>query len=105
MPLLFSYGTLRYEDVQVELFGRTVKGIDDQLVGFEQIPIEFNEGERKIVHAIVRRAPGDARVDGKALDLTDDELAITDEYEPPDYVRISTVLASGKEAWVYAADE
>ena len=105
MPLLFSYGTLRYDDVQVELFGRTLKGQDDQLVGFEQIPIEFNEGGRKIVHSIVKRGSGDARVPGKVLDLTDDELAIADEYEPPAYVRISTKLGSGTEAWVYAARE
>ena len=36
MPLLFSYGTLRQEAVQLSTFGRVLRGHPDQLVGFEQ---------------------------------------------------------------------
>jgi hypothetical protein len=36
------------------------------------------------------------------FEVTDDELARSDRYEPAGYSRIPTVLASGKEAWVYA---
>ena len=37
-----------------------------------------------------------------AFEVTEDELVRSDRYEPDGYKRISTVLASGKNAWVYA---
>ena len=36
MPLLFSYGTLQQEDVQLATFGRLLQGQKDELLGFEQ---------------------------------------------------------------------
>jgi hypothetical protein len=36
------------------------------------------------------------------FEVTDAELERSDAYEPAGYTRIRTVLASGKEAWVYA---
>ena len=35
MPLLFSYGTLQQEHVQVSTFGRRLQGQRDELLGFE----------------------------------------------------------------------
>ena len=35
MPLLFSYGTLQREDVQLTTFGRRLSGTRDELVGYE----------------------------------------------------------------------
>jgi hypothetical protein len=36
MPLLFSYGTLQNEQLQRSLFGRTLVGWKDYLLGYEQ---------------------------------------------------------------------
>jgi hypothetical protein len=36
------------------------------------------------------------------FEVSEDELARADEYEPAGYNRVSTTLASGKQAWVYA---
>jgi len=36
MALLFSYGTLQQEAVQMSTFGRLLDGQPDELVGFEQ---------------------------------------------------------------------
>jgi hypothetical protein len=36
------------------------------------------------------------------LELTDNELASADAYEPEGYKRVATTLASGRQAWVYA---
>ncbi|MGH9961724.1 MAG: gamma-glutamylcyclotransferase, partial [Pyrinomonadaceae bacterium] len=36
MPLLFSYGTLQQESVQLSTFGRLLQGQGDALLGFEQ---------------------------------------------------------------------
>jgi hypothetical protein len=55
-------------------------------------------------HAIVTfNGRADSRVHGMAFELSDRELTQADQYEPAGYTRIATVLASGKQAWVYAA--
>jgi hypothetical protein len=108
MPLLFSYGTLQREDVQLSTFGRRLEGQPDELVGFEQGLFEVEDPEfvatsGKAHHAIVRfNGRSDSRVRGTALEVTDGELALADEYEPAGYKRVSTTLASGRQAWVYA---
>ena len=63
MPLLFSYGTLQQEAVQISTFGRRLRGEPDELVGFEQSMFRIEDPEllagRPADHAIVRfhRAP------------------------------------------------
>ena len=99
MPLLFSYGTLQQESVQISVFGRRVSSNRDELVGFarEMVVIEGAE------EATVRYTGiGTDRVTGVVLEVADAELARADDYELPyGYARISTVLASGTTAWVY----
>ena len=108
MPFLFSYGTLQQEAVQLSTFGRRLKGFADELVGFElgvftvQDPA-FVAASGKAEHAIVNyNGRPDSRVRGTVLDVTDEELAQADRYEPAGYLRVPATLASGKEAWVYA---
>lgn len=109
MPLLFSYGTLQQESVQLATFGRRLRGWPDALVGFELgvFRVEdpaFVAASGKADHAIVRRTGGaDARVRGTVLEVTEAELAAADAYEPAGYARVTAPLASGGEAWVYAA--
>ena len=95
MPLLFSYGTLQQEDVQLSTFGRRLQGRPDALPRFGQdsvmqyTNVTFNGDER-------------SRVPGMVFEVTDAELARADEYEEPAlYTRIMVTLASGIEAWVY----
>ena len=108
MPLLFSYGTLRDEEVQLALFGRTLVGRKDQLVGFEQAWIRvqdprFASTSGKSDHAIVRVSRNSqAKVEGTALEVTEAELLCADDYEPVEYRRVVATLASGRRAWVYA---
>ena len=109
MPLLFSYGTLQLEEVQKATFGRLLKGERDELVGFEESLIRITDANvvemsGKEMHKIVRfNGKKESRVKGVVFELTDAELEKADKYETKDYIRISTKLASGKEAWVYAA--
>jgi len=109
MPLLFSYGTLQQDAVQLSTFGRLLHGQPDQLVGFEQSLLKIEDPEfvatsGKAHHAIVRfNGKTDSRVNGTVFELSEGELASADRYEPAGYKRISTKLASGKQAWVYAA--
>ena len=111
MPLLFSYGTLQQEAVQLSTFGRRLEGQPDELVGFEQSLLTiadpaFVAASGKSQHAIVKyNGRSESRVRGTAFEVTDAELASADRYEPAGYTRITTTLASGQEAWVYAAAE
>jgi gamma-glutamylcyclotransferase (GGCT)/AIG2-like uncharacterized protein YtfP len=107
MALLFSYGTLQKPDVQLATFGRQLRAERDELVGFEKGLFEvvdpaFVAASGKRHHAIVRQnGRPESRVAGMVLEVTEEELARADAYEPAGYERVSTTLASGKTAWVY----
>ena len=107
MPLLFSYGSLQQESVQVAIIGRPLRGHQDQLVGFEQSPIRIDDPQTvaasgKTDHLIVRfNGRNDSRVSGTVFEVTDAELVNADRYEPPEFKRVAAMLASGKQAWVY----
>lgn len=109
MPLLFSYGTLQLEDVQLSTFGRRLQGQKDELPRFEQSSLKIEDPQMVGIsgnthHANVKFT-GDAasRVPGMVFEITDDELASVDEYEIAfSYTRVAVMLASGRQAWLYA---
>ena len=108
MPLIFSYGTLQQEAVQLATFGRLLAGQPDELPGFEPslVPIEDPEvaaRSGKTHHANAAfNGRSDSRVRGTVFEVTDAELADADRYErTAAYERIAVTLASGKRAWVY----
>src|SRR5215471_15108581 len=103
MPWLFSYGTLQQDAVQLSTFGRRLDGHADELVGFEQSLMKVDDpafvaASGQAHHAIVTfNGRPDSRVPGVAFEVSDQELAAADRYEPAGYSRIRTTLASGKE--------
>lgn len=108
---LFSYGTLQKEKVQLDLFGRILAGAKDELKGYQTSLIEIKDplflakDKEKFQQTV---APSDDKTNsvyGTALEVTEEELLITDEYEPNNYKRIKVKLESGKEAWIYIADK
>jgi len=107
--LLFSYGTLQKEKVQLELFGRTLQGTSDVLSGYSAAQIEIKDevvlakSEQKYHLIAVPSNDKNDFIKGVVLELTEEELLIADEYETEDYKRINAVLESGKESWVYVA--
>ena len=108
MPLLFSYGTLQREDVQLSTFGRLLQGQTDELLGFEQSLVSIEDPQvvaatGKTHHANVTfNGRNDSRVSGTVFEITDVELAAADQYEQlAVYKREAVTLASGKQAWVY----
>jgi gamma-glutamylcyclotransferase (GGCT)/AIG2-like uncharacterized protein YtfP len=105
--LLFSYGTLQLESVQLASFGRLLDGEEDAMPGYRQTQVEITDPEvvRKSgqrFHPIVAPSgdPAD-EVTGKVFQVTVAELAAADEYEVADYKRVAVRLKSGREAWVY----
>ena len=110
MPLLFSYGTLRDPARQLAVFGRTLSGTADLLIGYAREDFEVADpaftaayGSR---HVIVQNTGRDEdRTPGTVLELTDAELKMADAYEPAGYRRVAARFASGRHGWVYTADE
>lgn len=106
MPLLFTYGTLRDPAIQLRVFGRTLSGTADQLLGFAQTSFEVQDPAFTAIygarHTIVQHTGRDTdRTPGTVFDLTDAELAMADAYEPAGYRRVPVRFASGREGWVY----
>jgi hypothetical protein len=107
MPLLFSYGTLQQEDVQLATFGR-LTGQKDELLKFEPSFVRIEDPHvvattGKTHHANATfNGNTDSRVPGMVFEITDAELASVDEYEVAFlYTRVVAMLASGRQAWVY----
>ena len=105
--LLFSYGTLQLEQVQLATFGRTLEGSKDRLLGYRT---EWREvGDPAVIkssgicrHPIIAFTgwPWDV-VRGTVYRVTTEELRHADAYETADYTRVPVTLVSGKAAWVY----
>jgi gamma-glutamylcyclotransferase (GGCT)/AIG2-like uncharacterized protein YtfP len=106
MPHLFSYGTLRQENVQLAQFGRLLKGAPDALPGWKREMVEITDpdvlaksGAR--FHPIVVAGEPTDEVAGMVFEIGEEELAAADRYEVADYKRIAVTLKSGRDAWVY----
>ncbi len=104
---LFSYGTLQQENVQLETFGRRLKGAPDGLPGYARTMVRITDPDVLATsgaefHPIVAPSqdPADT-VEGAVFEITAEELAAADAYEVADYRRVAARLRSGIEAWVY----
>jgi hypothetical protein len=105
--LLFSYGTLQLEAVQLTTFGRRLTGTNDALYGFDVVDLEI---EDQAVVAISGKAQHTmARFTGRASDVvsgvvfavTPAEIQSADKYEVAAVKRVAVVLQSGARAWAY----
>ncbi|HEY6504650.1 MAG TPA: gamma-glutamylcyclotransferase family protein [Chitinophagaceae bacterium] len=111
MEYLFSYGTLQQEKTQLELFGRILKGSADTLAGYRVSTIEITDisflsrGEQKLQQTVILSDDKNDAIKGTVFEVTKEELLLADKYEPAGYTRLKVRLASGKEAWIYRADE
>lgn len=106
---LFSYGTLRYENVQLTTFGRKLIGEADTLPDYYLKKVQITDPEviaksGEEVHSIIH-CSGNAQdqIPGMIFRISLEELQQADKYEVADYKRIQVKLLSGKSAWVYAS--
>ena len=103
---LFSYGTLQFPPVQMQVFGRLLEGDMDILMGYEKVPVEITDpvfiatGANKQQQIAVPSDSGNGIL-GMAFILTEEELLLADKYEPVGYKRILVNLQSGIQAWIY----
>jgi gamma-glutamylcyclotransferase (GGCT)/AIG2-like uncharacterized protein YtfP len=104
---LFTYGTLQLENVQLETYGRKLKGKKDILEGFKIDKLEIFDAEvlqtsNKKFHPIA--IPSQNKKDcihGVIFEITEQELIETDNYEVSDYKRVLKTFKSGNKAWIY----
>jgi len=108
MEQLFSYGTLRDEKVQRAVFGRTVAGRPDAIIGCRLEPVSITDQKSIAIsgtanHTILVKTGNDAdEISGMVFEITEEDLARADSYEDAAYVRVRVKLRSGRDAWVYA---
>lgn len=111
MPLLFSYGTLQREEIQLATFHRRLQGRADALPRYEPAvaPI-LDPAVAAALHSshflnVRFNGQADSRVAGMVYEVTDADLAAADDYEKlAGYRRIGVELESGRQAWVYLHD-
>ncbi len=106
---LFSYGTLQYEKVQLDSFGRKLNGMSDTLIGYCLSEIKIQdpdvlEKSGEAVHPIIHFTGKEADcVSGCVFDISIEELQQADSYEVKEYTRTEVTLKSGIKAWAYVA--
>lgn len=104
---LFTYGTLRVEEVQLATFGRRLEGSPDALPGYRLVMIRIEDQDFVVKSGTVNHRniqftgnPSDF-VEGFVFRVTKSELEQSDAYEPVCYERVLVQLKSGVDAWVY----
>lgn len=95
--VLFSYGSLQQQEVQLSLYKRVLKGDEDQLKGFK-LTEELLYDQYPI---IIETKDNTDLISGYVFEITLEELKFTDDYEGEHYRRIQVKLESGREAWCY----
>ena len=104
--LLFAYGTLQDEAVQLATFGRKLAGQADSLVGYRLVMVEIEDQDFAASNGAQQRSLLHTNrtsdfVEGTAFSVSQKELDQADEYEPTDYLRVNVQLRSGRTAWMY----
>jgi gamma-glutamylcyclotransferase (GGCT)/AIG2-like uncharacterized protein YtfP len=104
---LFSYGTLRQDNVQLSTFGRLLTGTPQSLLGYVCAMIEITDPDvvttsgAQLHPVVVETGDPADEVEGTLFMITETELAAADVYETSQYKRIEVTLESGERAWVY----
>jgi hypothetical protein len=105
--LLFSYGTLQLDAVQLANFGRLLTGTNDVMPGFELVDLRIDDPEvvrisGKAVHSMaIFTGRASDLIPGTVFAITPEELRNADRYEVAAVRRVAVVLRSGVRAWAY----
>ncbi|KAF2332611.1 gamma-glutamylcyclotransferase family protein [Flavobacterium daemonense] len=102
MEKLFSYGTLRSKQIQMQVFNKVLTGTADQLLGYKlkSLQIEEEFGMADYVVAVASENPSEI-IHGVVFNVTVADLAKVDLFESNAYRRVQVTLKSGTVAWIY----
>ena len=104
---LFSYGTLQLEKVQIESFGRILKGQKDRLIGYRLGKLKITDAdvlaksEQEFHPIAIPSEDENDYIEGVLFEISTEELVQADSYEVSDYKRIEAMFESGKLGWIY----
>ncbi|HLV14922.1 MAG TPA: AAA family ATPase [Xanthomarina sp.] len=107
--LLFSYGSLKSKQVQLEHFGRELKGTADSLSGYKLTDLEIKDttvikiDKTDILSIASKSREVTDKIEGLVLEITGEELVQIDKFGLSNYKRIKETTNSGAEVWVYVA--
>ena len=82
-----------------------MNGTSDALPGYESTSIEITDevflakGEQSV--QLTATPTPDGKIDGTVFEVSSEELARSDKYEPTEYSRVEVTLDSGMKAWIY----
>ncbi len=96
MELLFVYGTLQDPEIQMHVFGRITAGTPDALDGYRKAEIAIGGSTYPIA-----KLDSASSIDGRTLEVSQEELMNIDRYEGGEYRRLRVRLRSAVETWVY----
>jgi hypothetical protein len=105
--LLFAYGTLQLEAVQMAAFGRLLTGMGDTLRGFELVALKIEDQTVVAIsgkaHHTMAKFTGRVsdEVSGTVFAVTSVEIRNADNYEVAAVKRVAVILQSGLRAWAY----
>jgi gamma-glutamylcyclotransferase (GGCT)/AIG2-like uncharacterized protein YtfP len=104
MEKLFTYGTLQDKDIQENVFGRTLKGTPETLIGYVLKEIQIEEEFGIVQYPIITETnnPQDT-LNGIVYEVTQTDFQQVDRYEGLHYRRVEVHLQSDQKAWVYSA--
>lgn len=109
--MLFSYGTLQLEKVQLESFGRILNGTKDMLKGYQLEELEITDEKvlsksEQTFHPIaIKTGNPEDFIKGVLFEITEQELHQADDYEVEDYKRVKETFESGKQGWIYVSQK
>jgi hypothetical protein len=111
MHWLFSYGTLQFEHVQKDTFGRVLIGNKDVLDKYVLSTIKINDA--KVIassgtnmHPILVYTGNEKDfVEGMVYEISDKELSCSDKYEVDAYKRVKATFKSGMNGFVYVRNK
>ena len=96
MEILFAYGSLKSSKVQRRLLGREIEGMPDLLPNYRRTTFTIEQSS----YYVAVPSKGES-LEGIILEVSEEEIAILDNYESVEYKRVKKKLASGAKAWVY----
>ncbi len=106
MELLFSYGTLRSKQIQMQIFNKVLVGTQDQILGYKlkSLQIEEEFGMADYVVAVPSENLEDI-IHGAVFEVSHSELLKVDQFESNSYKRVQVKLKSGRTAWIYTENK
>lgn len=105
--LLFSYDTLRSQDLQLQHYGRKLEGIEDTLSGYTLKDSTVNgvsmnrNSNTNSPQIAIKSQEKNGKIEGMVFEMTGEELVEADKMAAPNSIRILATTDAGVEVWVY----